>query len=122
MNQFFFVILLVGCGGGALPRVAIEHNTAGATLLAEGDLDQAEARFRLALEYHPRFAEPRANLGLVALQRGDLPAAEENLRAAIRLNDDFAEAWANLGVVLVRRGHRREGRQAFEHALGVDPG
>ena len=49
-------VILGACGGGGLPRVAIRHNTAGAELLRDGDLDQAEARFHLALEYQPRFA------------------------------------------------------------------
>ncbi|MFW6050854.1 MAG: tetratricopeptide repeat protein [Myxococcota bacterium] len=114
---------LAGCAGATpLPPEAVEHNAAGAEALAGGRLDDAEARFRLALEYHPQFTEPRANLGLVALERGDLPAAESHLRGAIELNGDFAEAWANLGVVLERRGRDDGAREAYERALSIQPG
>jgi len=112
----------MGCGAGVVPAVAVEHDRVGAQLLTSGRLDQAEARFRLALEYRPRFAEPHANLGLVALARGHLREAEHELRVAVELNDDFATAWGDLGVVLEREHRAGEARQAYEKALSIDPG
>jgi len=113
----------LGCATtGALPPQAIEHNRVGAEHLEAGHLDHAEARFRLALEFHPGFAEPHANLGLVMLQRGDLAEAEHCLRAAIRIDADFDEAWANLGVVLLRMERVDDAASAFEEALAIDPG
>ncbi len=112
----------VGCASGPLPKQAKVYNQRGARALAEGRLDDAEASFRLALEYHPRFAEPRANLGVVALQRGHLEEAERHLRGAIRLNEDFALAWSSLGVVLERQGRLEEARSCYERALSIDPG
>ena len=67
-----FILLCAGCAGG-LPPVAVaaqRHNDAGTELLAGNHLDDAEARFRLALEYHPHFAEAHLNLGLLLLARG----------------------------------------------------
>jgi Flp pilus assembly protein TadD len=121
---FALLLLSLGfaCGGAGLPPEAIEHNTAGAELLAGGELDAAEARFHLALEYHPRFSEPRANLGVVALERGQLDRAEEHLRGALELEPDFAEAWGDLGVVLERKGRTAEARAAYERGLSVNPG
>lgn len=123
----FFALFTSACGGATLPRVAIEHDRAGAEHLAAGRLDEAEARFRLALEYRPGFAEAHANLGLVALARGRLLEAEEHLRTALDLNSDFALAWANLGVVHERMAERdparsSEARHDFEEALAIDPG
>jgi tetratricopeptide (TPR) repeat protein len=114
--------LAVGCGGSTIPRAAIEHNTAGSELFAAGDLERAEARFRLALEFHPGFAEAHANLGLVALARGQLAEAEAHLRGAIGLREDFGEAWGNLGVVLERRGRLDAAEEAYERALSIHPG
>ncbi|MCB9633174.1 MAG: tetratricopeptide repeat protein [Sandaracinus sp.] len=123
MRLPLLAFLLVACTrGGALPPPAVAHNLEGTTLLEGGDLDGAEARFRLALEYHPRFAEPRANLGLVLLARGDLEGAERELRAALSLDPDFDEAWSGLGVVLDARGQRVEAAEAWERALSIDPG
>lgn len=113
----------LGCASaGALPPQAIEHNRLGAERLEAGRLDDAEARFRLALEFHPGFAEPHANLGLVMLEREDLAEAEHCFRAAIRIDPDFDEAWANLGVVLLRMGRVDDATRAFEEALAIDPG
>lgn len=117
------LVLLSACAtGGTLPEAAVEHNTAGAESLAAGELDDAEARFRLALEYQPGFAESRANLGLVAFRRGQLDDAEGHLRAAIRLDANFDEAWSNLGLVLAAKGQVRAAKRAFETALAIDPG
>ncbi len=85
-------------------------------------MDDAEARFRLALEYQPRFSEPHQNLGLVALSRGDLEEAEAHLRAATRLNEDFAEAWSNLGIVYERMSRNDDARGAYDRALSINPG
>lgn len=117
------LVLLSACAtGGTLPEIAVEHNTAGAESLAAGELDDAEARFRLALEYQPGFAESRANLGLVAFRRGQLDDAEGHLRAAIRLDANFDEAWSNLGLVLAAKGQVQGAKRAFETALAIDPG
>jgi Flp pilus assembly protein TadD len=116
-----FMVLTAGCATAGLHPEAVEHNRVGADLFQAGKLDQAEARFRLALEFHARFAEPRANLGLVSLARGDLEAAEHHLRGAVTLNEDFALAWANLGVVLDRQGRLAAARSAYQQALSIDP-
>jgi len=113
--------LLAACGGSNLPAVAIEHNRVGVEHMLAHRLDAAEARFRLALEYRARFAEPHANLGLVAYLRGHLEESEAHFRDAISLNEDFASAWADLGVVLERQGQDVEARDAYERALGIDP-
>ncbi len=114
-------LILACASGGGLPPRAIELNTGGVQELAQGHLDDAEARFRLALELHPRFAEPHANLGLVMLRRGNLAAAEDHLRTALQLDPDFDEAWSNLGVVLLERGELDDAAEAFERALSIDP-
>lgn len=115
--------VLGGCASsGALPPPAVAHNREGVHLLETDELDAAEARFRLALEYHPRFAEPRANLGLVLLRRGDLEGAERELRTALSLDPDFDEAWSGLGVVLQTRGELEAAAEAWERALAIDPG
>lgn len=116
-------VVLVGCASASrLPPPAVAHTREGVHLLGTDELDAAEARFRLALEYHPRFAEPRANLGLVLLRRGDLEGAERELRTAISLDPDFDEAWSGLGVVMQTRGDLEAAAEAWERALAIDPG
>jgi len=119
-------VLLPGIAGGCattpLPPAAVVLNDQGAALLARGDLDPAEARFRLALEYQPGFAEARANLGITALARGRLVEATRELEGALELNPDLAIAWNALGVVRDRRGDPGGARDAYVRALGIDPG
>lgn len=115
-------LVAAGCGGpGPLPPRARALNAEGAALLAEGTLDAAEARLRLALEHHAGFAEARANLGLVALARGELGAAARHLEDALDLAPDLAEAWNDLGIVRERRGDPRGAREAYRRALAIDP-
>src|SRR4051812_49530539 len=85
-------VSLLGCAGAApLPPKAIALNRAGAEALAEGDLETADARLSLALEYSPRFVEALVNQGLVELQRGNFDRARELFTRARRLNPDVAQ-------------------------------
>ena len=69
-----------GCKGAApLPAKAVELNRQGAAALEAGDLETADARFALALEYNPRFVEALCNQGLVELQRGNFRQARRLL-------------------------------------------
>ena len=114
----------VGCAtasGGAHPD-AVRHNDQGAQLLSQGSTEDAEARFVLALEFTPDFAEAWANLGIVALTRGGLDKAEEHLQHAVRINRDFAEAWSSLGVVYERQDRREKAVEAYGRALSIQPG
>ena len=57
-----------GCAASApLPPKAVDLNREGAAALAAGDLEVAEARLALALEFHPRFTEAWVNLGLLEM-------------------------------------------------------
>src|SRR6478609_8743317 len=98
------VVWLAGCSGSApLPPQAVALNRAGAEALARGDLETADARFNLALEYSPRFVEALVNQGLVELQRGNFDRARELVVRARRLNPDVAQPHHALGVLAARR-------------------
>src|SRR5262249_6805077 len=84
-----FLVVFVGCAPrGPISPNAVELNRTGAYALAHGDLETAQARFELAIEYHPLFVEAWINLGLVELARGDLVGAEQRFRRAIAINKD----------------------------------
>src|SRR5216684_2248520 len=92
--------LTTACAGTApLAPKAVELNRAGTEALAAGDLETAEARFALALEYHPRFVEALTNLGLVEMQRGNLSHARLQFERARRINPDLAQPHHALGVL-----------------------
>lgn len=107
---------------GAVHPNAVELNKAGAYALSLGDLDTAQARLELAIEYHPGFVEAWINLGLLELSRGDVPMAEKRFRRALALDKDAAGAHVGLGVVAEKRGVPDDAERSYRAALAIDPG
>jgi Flp pilus assembly protein TadD len=80
-------LLLVACARPAmLPPKAIELNREGAAALADGNLELAQARIALAIEYNPRFTEAWVNLGIIEMQRGNFAKARKHFVKARDLN------------------------------------
>jgi tetratricopeptide (TPR) repeat protein len=129
MRLFPLVGLLVSlasglaCTGTApLAPKAVALNAAGSEALARGNLEMAEARFALALEFHPRFVEALTNLGLVEMQRGNLSRAKLLFERARRINADLAQPHHALGVVAERERRPDIASEHYREALRVNPG
>jgi tetratricopeptide (TPR) repeat protein len=101
---------------------AVELNRTGSEALAQGNLELAEVRFTLALEYHPRFVEALTNLGLLEMQRGNLERARVHLERARRINSDLAQPHHGLGVLEERVRRPDRAAEHYRDALKVDPG
>ncbi|MEM6733727.1 MAG: tetratricopeptide repeat protein, partial [Myxococcota bacterium] len=110
------------CIDNSVNPAAVEHNSFCAEYIAKGRLDQAEARCQLAIEFGPKYAEPRNNMGQIAVARGFLDQATEWFKEAISLRDDFAEAHNNLGFVFEQRREYNQAADAFLQAIEIDPG
>jgi Flp pilus assembly protein TadD len=116
-------LLVVGCSAGSpLPPPAAALNAAGVAALAAGDLETADARFSVALEYSPRFVAALVNLGLVELERGNFTRAQELFERARRLNPDVAQPHHALGVLAERTRRPDLASANYYEALRVDPG
>ena len=116
-------ILCFGCVGTApLPPKALDLNRAGVDALAAGDLETADARFSLALEYNPNFVDALTNQGLVELQRGNFERARQLFTRARRLNPDVAQPHHALGVLEERERRPDLASRDYYEALRVDPG
>jgi tetratricopeptide (TPR) repeat protein len=126
VNHSIFLLFLFGlsaCAGQApLPARAVQLNQAGAEALASGDLETADARLSVALEYSPHFVEALINLGLVEMERGNFARARTLLQRARRLNPDVAQAHHALGVLSERERRPDRASLHYRDALGVDPG
>jgi tetratricopeptide (TPR) repeat protein len=117
------VLVITGCAHPALlPPKAIALNREGAQALAAGDLELAEARVALALEYNPRFTEAWVNLGLIEMERGDIERARHDFLKARELNPDLPAPHHALGLLSEREGHPEESERRYRAALKVDPG
>ncbi|HYO94493.1 MAG TPA: tetratricopeptide repeat protein [Polyangiaceae bacterium] len=123
MRLTALLLLVSGCAGVApLPPQALELNRSGAQALAEGDLEAADARLGLALEYSPRFVEALINLGLVECQRGNFTRARQLLQRARRLNPDVAQVHHALGLLSEREQRPDVASDHYRESLRVDPG
>ena len=106
----------------AFPEYDDTQFAIGLIAFDQDEVDEAERRFRRALELldragsAPGIARERAKclarLGDVALRRGDLASAERDARAAVALWPDHHEAWAKLARVLDRQGRASEAAEA----------
>jgi len=125
--RLIFLGLVASCAGLACKHAArihpraIEHNNYCSQYIAQGDLEKAETRCNLALEFNPDYPEPYCNLGLIALKRNQLDKAKKLFIKAIRLNQDFAEAHNDLGYVFLQQGSLGKAHDEFERALKVNP-
>ncbi len=116
-------LVLSACAHNApLPPKAIALNRDGAAALAQGDLETAEARIALALEYNPRFTEAWVNLGLIELRRGNFERALADFVKARDLNPDLPAPHHALGLLAEARGEPRQAEAYYRAALHVDPG
>jgi Flp pilus assembly protein TadD len=117
------VLTLVGCKSTVpLPERALALNSAAVEALARGDLETADARLALALEYSPEFVDALVNLGLVELERGNFERARQLLTRARRLNPDVAQPHHALGVLAERERRPDRASTHYYEALRVDPG
>jgi len=117
------VLLLTGCSAGApLPPQAAALNAAGVEAFKHGDLETADARLSVALEYSPHFVEALVNLGLVELERGNFERARLLCERARRLNPDVAQPHHALGVLAERERRPDDASRHYYDALRVDPG
>ncbi len=120
---FVLFMALGACAHAApLPAKAIELNRDGAAALAAGDLEAAEARIALALEYNPRFTEAWVNLGTVEMSRGNFEAARRDFVKARDLNPDLPAPHHALGLLAERQESAAEAERFYRAALKVDPG
>ncbi len=90
--------------------------------MADGDLEKAEARIALALEYSPRFTEAWVNLGLIEMNRGNFERARRDFVKARDLNPDLPAPHQALGLLADHQGQIAAAERFYRAALKVDPG
>jgi cytochrome c-type biogenesis protein CcmH/NrfG len=101
-------------------RVAALMRT-GIDAVASGELDQAAAAFRKAVEVDPTDAEAWDSLGVVLVRAGDEARGVEAFRRALRAVPGHPEAHRNLAVVLDRQGRGAEAARHYRAFLAKSP-
>ena len=101
-------------------RVAALMRT-GVDAAQSGELDQAAAAFRKAVEVDPTDAEAWDSLGVVLVRAGDEARGVEAFRRALRAAPGHPEAHRNLAVVLDRQGRGAEAARHYRAFLAKSP-
>ena len=74
------------------------HNNLGFIYKQTGELDEAEAAYRKAIDLDPELVEAYNNLGQVYKERKELEKALGLYQKAIAIKADFPEAYVNLAM------------------------
>jgi Flp pilus assembly protein TadD len=90
-------------------------------MLANGQVEEAEAHARRAIELQPSLPHGYAVLASVHLSRRMFGEAELSLRAALLRSPDDARILKNLGYSVEMQGRKVEARSYYEAALARDP-
>ena len=89
-----------------------------AIALRRGDLDEAESRFREALEIAPTFVEAMSNLGFIAAVRGDEAGAQDVVRAgASPLDPTYPHVHRRLADLFYDRGDYARALEYYRRVL-----
>ncbi len=98
---------------------ALTHYNFGAGFDAEGDVQNALAQYRMAVELDPAYTEAHNNLGSLLSRQGELDEAAVHFREALRLDPDFADAHNNLGNLLASQDILQEADTHLREAIRV---
>lgn len=113
--------------------LSMAHGILARYAFLRGDVDDAEARYRAALELPldafgvgdpaGRFHRARVHndLGNLLVSRGALPEAEEQFAKAIALRPSFAPAQNNLAALAFLRGDIAVARRHLQDAIRLEP-
>ena len=97
-NDYRDVLLLWQDVVAQRPNNPRAHNNLGIALADRGQVDEAIAHYRKALEIKPDYAEAHNNLGIALAGRGQVDEAIAHYRKALEIKPDYAEAHYNLGM------------------------
>lgn len=131
---FVVLVLLTACASSQTPPpttpasvevvsrpAATPEVLRGEQLLAKGQVKEALAAFKEAIENDSQDARAWLDLGLVYEEMGDQSKAEQAYRRSTEIDEAFAEAYNNLGVLLRERGELAEAIPMLERAAALDP-
>ena len=104
------------------PTSSVLHNNFATDLQVMGQLEEAIAHFRAAIDMDPNSFRAHYNLAL-ALQDHNGPSDEvvEHYRTVLKIKPSFVPGYVNLGGVLIRQGNLSEAESVLSKATEIDP-
>jgi tetratricopeptide (TPR) repeat protein len=103
------------------PWSARAHYDAGLAWQERGELGEAAARYRTAIQLAPGYLNAHVNLGNILLTWGDAAGAAGHFERALQINPDCFEALNNYGTLLLRAGDRGRAVRLYARARALRP-
>lgn len=94
----------------------------GTLQFERGNVQEAIAAYRAALDRDPTFVQAALNLADAQRSAGDEVSAEQTLRQAVAISPGTAAAHHALGLALVRAGRKTDALLALQKAHALDAG
>ncbi len=102
-------------------RSADFHHNLGFVLSRKGQVDEAIAQFRKALEIRPNYSEAHVSLGTALLQKGQVDEVIAQLKRALELQPNNARDHNTLATALLQKGQVNEAITQLQKALELAP-
>jgi protein O-mannosyl-transferase len=114
--------------GDAFNNAATIYHLRGEKLLADGQEQQAQKLFLLAVDrykkaqqLYPTYAEIAQNLAAAYINLQDLPAAIGEYKRALDIDSARGDTWSNYGQALYKNGQLDAATRAFAKAIELLP-
>src|SRR6266498_48781 len=104
-----------------VPAGAKQHFDYGLALQKEGQSEQAEEQYKLALGFNAADVKSHMNLALVLMNQSKFDAAAPHMEAALRLQPDNGEFHLGYANLLERLGRRDEAGPHYKAAARLKP-
>jgi tetratricopeptide (TPR) repeat protein len=104
------------------PQLGKAYNYLGATLAAQGNIDEAITHYYEALRINPDSVMAHNNMGIALARLGKTAEAVSHYSEALRIKPDHEKAHNNLGIALVDQGKPDEAIEHYSEALRINPG
>jgi Flp pilus assembly protein TadD len=102
------------------PAVQQAFDRAGQALRA-GHVEEAERGYRAIVHVHPELAGPHAAVGVIHRRANRVNEAVAEFEQAVKLSPAQPVYWNQLGAAYRLQGQFVKARDAYEHAIALDP-
>jgi len=103
------------------PSFAFNHNNLGAMYYLDGNMDNAEKEYKIALELNPNEPMAHNNLGLVYVNQNKLKEAEEEYKKELEVNPYYDNVYFNLGLLYFGQERYDEAINNWKKTLEINP-
>jgi tetratricopeptide (TPR) repeat protein len=99
----------------------LAHNNLGSFLFERGQVDEAMAHFKRAVEIAPGYAKAQYNLAGALNEKGQVDEAIAHFQRALEIQPNYSMAHYQLGEILRQRGQLDEAITHFQRAVEIHP-